>query len=129
MKLGITGSLEYKDYEHFKSVLLAIPVPITLIVTGGQEGIEKMARRYGREHHLPVLIHHAKAAAHIDWLVKRNAVLVNDADTLLVFNYPGTRTLGLIKSMAANAGRKCKVVYLTPDRKPESIAARYGETI
>lgn len=135
MKLGITGAATYQDYAHFQRVVQAIPVPITLIVTGGRDGVEKMARRYAREHELSVLIHNKKTDCTIDWMKAFDLLLASDADNLLAFQYPGTQTCALLKWAAKKTGKRLNTVYLEPntDEQPEalphSIASRYGEDI
>ena len=129
MKLGITGAASYRDYDHFTRVLNAISVPVTLIVTGGRDGVEKMARRYGREHEIPTLLHYQKATESPEPLLAFHALLMADADNVLGFHYVGTHTAALLKGVATRSGKRLNMVYLEPDHVPQSIAGRYGEEI
>ena len=129
MKLGITGASTYRDYDHFQHVMDKISVPITLIVTGGRDGVEEMARRYARQHDLSILIHHARTNPNLDWMRRFHLLLTADADNILAFNYPGTHTASLLKSVARVAGKRLNMVCLEADAVPHAIAARYGEEI
>lgn len=137
MKLGITGSSTFSDYEHLVQVLEKIPVPITLIVTGGGMGAEKMARRYARMSGISVLVHHAKPEREVgeDGVITakafhvRNMLLVHDSDNILVFAHLGTQRVNELRGLAQVAGKRCNVVYLEHQVQPSKVASRYGETV
>ena len=129
MKLGITGAATYRDYDHFCRVMQAITVPVTLIITGGREGTEGMARRYAKEYKVSRLVHPRHTSDSIDWLCGFHALLVSDADNLLAFQYIGSHAGAVLRTCARQAGKRLNTVDLESTSLPYSIAARYGEEI
>ena len=58
MKLAVVGSRGFNDYELLKSKLDAIHKrkPITLIVSGGAKGADKLSERWAKENNVETLI-------------------------------------------------------------------------
>lgn len=56
MKTIIGGSRTITDYETFERAMLEVPWEITHVVSGGAKGVDTLAERYAREHHLPLTV-------------------------------------------------------------------------
>lgn len=153
MKLAITGTRHYRNWEHFEAMLQAIPVPITMIVTSYASGVEQMARKYGRHYGIPVLSHNVHRFAHgKNWFFQKCMLLVADADNLLVMGDSACMESVTLQRMAKQAGKRIKVVEIPHEEcyfqhenqenndgydelseeeeaRYQSIASRYGEKI
>lgn len=95
MKLLITGSRKYNDYEAFKAVLkeyrehclLTYKSDITLLLHGGAKGADSLAMKYAREMEIKekvvspdYIAHYSKVAPLI-----RNTELVAQTDAVIAF--------------------------------------------
>lgn len=141
MKLAITGSTKYADYDHFKQVVEAIPVPVHMLITGGQKGVEAMARQYAREKGLPVLVHHSRKEGD-DWLYRRNILLLNDCDNALLFALGYSPTARRFERLGKKLGKRVNTVQIGEPTRPtfglaapieqthhHHLASRYGEEV
>ena len=98
MRVGIVGSRSFNDYwavYHFIDKRLDLE-DITLIVSGGAEGVDTLAQKYAQENEIPILIYYPKwkkfdkAAGPI-----RNEKIVKMSDIVFAFwdgKSPGTRS-------------------------------------
>lgn len=95
MKLAIVGTRTFNDYELMKRSLADL-TGIELIISGGAEGADTLARRYAKEHNieivefLPNWNEHGKAAGPI-----RNEFIVKACTHIVLFwdgKSPGTRS-------------------------------------
>lgn len=111
MKVAIVGSRGFDNYEQMKQVLSAFK--ITLIISGGAIGADKLAERYAKEHSIPTMIHlpdwkqHGPQAGFI-----RNTDIINDAELVIAFwDMESKGTLDSIKK--AEASNKSLLVINT----------------
>lgn len=58
MKLAVVGSRDFNDYELLKLKLDSIHKrkPITLIISGGAKGADKLSERWAKENNIETLI-------------------------------------------------------------------------
>ena len=55
MKVAIIGSRDIPDPEAvYKLICDKVPINCTEIVSGGAEGVDKLAERYADEHGIPI---------------------------------------------------------------------------
>lgn len=86
MKLAIIGGRDFLDYELLKSVVDKVKTPITLIVSGGANGADRLAERYARERGIPTKIFPAewdKYDKRAGFL--RNVDIITEADGVIAF--------------------------------------------
>ncbi len=106
MRLAITGSRKYTDYEELKRVVKSLAPNTEVIISGGAKGADQLAARYAKEHGLELeeirpdyKRHFAKVAPLI-----RNSEIVAKADKVIAFYYQ-TQSGGTLdtakKAMAA----------------------------
>lgn len=95
MKLAIVGTRTFNDYELMKRKLSDL-VGIELIISGGAEGADTLARRFAKEHNIEIIEflpnwnEHGKAAGPI-----RNEFIVKACTHIVLFwdgRSPGTRS-------------------------------------
>lgn len=89
MKLAITGSRKYENYEELKQVINDLAPDATHIISGGARGADQLAERYAKEYNLELTIirpdyklYPFKAAPLI-----RNTEIVKQADQVLAFYF------------------------------------------
>lgn len=88
MKLAVVGSRTFNDYDILKNKLIQINerVPITLIISGGAYGADKMAERWAAENNIKTLIFlpdwqkYGKSAGFI-----RNEDIIKNCDVAVAF--------------------------------------------
>lgn len=90
MKVAIVGSRVFDDYSLLDKVITDYancqPSGITMIISGGAVGADKMAERYAREHSIPIKLYlpdwgtYGKSAGAI-----RNALIVQECDICFAF--------------------------------------------
>lgn len=56
MKVAIIGGRNFADYKLIKFKLLPYRASITMIISGGAKGADKLAETYAKEHNLPVKV-------------------------------------------------------------------------
>lgn len=95
MKLAIVGTRTFNDYDLMKSKLSDL-TGIELIISGGAEGADTLARRYAKEYNIEIIEflpnwqEHGKAAGPI-----RNEFIVKACTHIVLFwdgKSPGTRS-------------------------------------
>ena len=100
MKLLITGSRQFTDYEGLKLAIAAVEKErgkaVTLLLHGGAKGADTLAHRYAEEMGIEVEVilpdyksHHGKQAP-----LKRNEELVKRAEVVLALYGPRGRKGG-----------------------------------
>lgn len=87
MKIAIVGTRKLKDAEAVYSIIAdSIPKNCSEVVSGGAEGVDKLAERYARENHLRLTLFlpdyetYGRNAPRI-----RNEEMVNYADMVFAF--------------------------------------------
>jgi hypothetical protein len=84
MKVAVVGSRSFNDYEQVKRVL--DQYSISLIISGGAKGADKLAERYAKENNIPTSIYlpnydeFGKRAPLI-----RNDKIVDEAELVIAF--------------------------------------------
>ena len=84
MKVAVIGSRSFNDYEKLKDTLSKID--ITLIVSGGADGADKLSEQYASEKNIPTKIFlpdwekHGKSAGFL-----RNTDIINEAELVVAF--------------------------------------------
>ena len=89
MKLAITGSRKYQDYETLVTILESLAPAATAIITGGAKGADELAARYAKANGLELITirpdykkHNSKVAP-----LMRNTEIVERADQVIAFYY------------------------------------------
>ncbi len=89
MKIGVTGSRNFTDYEYLKSSLDSLNP--TEIISGGAKGADSLAKKYAGEKGLPIIellpkFKTDKATPyHPKWYIERNKQIAQDCDHLAAF--------------------------------------------
>lgn len=84
MKVAVIGSRSFNDYEKLKDTLSKIDV--SLLVSGGANGADKLGEQYANENNIPTKIFlpdwkkHGKAAGFL-----RNTDIINEAELVVAF--------------------------------------------
>lgn len=84
MKVAVIGSRTFNDYEKLKQTLSLMT--ITLLISGGADGADKLGERYANEHGIPTKIFlpdwdtHGRIAGFL-----RNTDIINEAETVVAF--------------------------------------------
>lgn len=84
MKVAVIGGRDFNDYEKLKSTLELLP--ITLIISGGADGADKLSERYAKEKGIPTQIYlpewdlFGKKAGFI-----RNTTIVENSELVVAF--------------------------------------------
>ena len=84
MKVGVIGSSTFNDYEKLKEVLNKLN--ISLLVSGGANGADKLGERYANENNIPTKIFlpdwekYGKRAGFI-----RNSDIINESELVVAF--------------------------------------------
>jgi hypothetical protein len=93
MRVAVIGSRSFNDYEKLKEVLSKID--ITLLVSGGASGADKLGEQYANEHNIPTKIFlpdwekYGKRAGFL-----RNSDIINECELVVAFwdnNSKGTK--------------------------------------
>ena len=89
MKLAITGSRNYQDYETLVTLLESLAPEATAIITGGAKGADELAARYAKANGLELITirpdykkYYSKVAP-----LMRNTEIVERADQVIAFYY------------------------------------------
>lgn len=88
MKLAIVGSRSFKDYESLKTTILSLYEidDIEFIISGGAKGADTLAKRFAKEHQIPISIHkplweeYGNSAG-----IVRNCRIVRECDEVIAF--------------------------------------------
>ena len=109
MKLLIVGSRSIKDFnleEH-------IPPQVDLIISGGAEGVDSIAEKYADKHGLSKLILRPEYARYGKGApLKRNEVMVEMADEVLVVWDGVSRGTRYTAEFASKKGRKVNIIKI-----------------
>jgi hypothetical protein len=116
MKTAIVGSRNIENYDLLKQAVKGLK--ITMVISGGANGVDKMAERYAHENSLPLTVlpadwqAHGKSAGMI-----RNHEIVKTADQIIAIWDGHSRGTAATINMAKKAGKAVKVVKspLTPE--------------
>lgn len=84
MKVAVIGSRTFNDYQKLKDTLSKID--ISLVVSGGANGADKLGEQYANENNIPTKIFlpdwdkHGKRAGFI-----RNSDIINECELVVAF--------------------------------------------
>jgi hypothetical protein len=84
MKVAVIGSRSFNDYEKLKDTLSKIN--LSLIVSGGANGADKLGEQYANENNIPTKIFlpdwekHGRVAGFL-----RNTDIINEAELVVAF--------------------------------------------
>jgi hypothetical protein len=84
MKVAVIGSRSFNDYEKLKDTLSKIS--ISLLVSGGANGADKLGEQYANENNIPTKIFlpdwekHGRVAGFL-----RNTDIINEAELVVAF--------------------------------------------
>ncbi len=112
MKLAVVGSRSFNDYDCLSKELDYIRKKqnITLIVSGGANGADRLAEQYAREHNIEILIlkaewdKHGKRAGYI-----RNVEIWNNSDFGIAFWDGKSKGTQHSFEIAKNQKKYCKI--------------------
>jgi hypothetical protein len=86
MRTIIAGTRKGIDKRTFDAAMMHVPWEITVVLSGGAMGVDRMGEKWAEEHDLPLDLYpanwdlHGKAAGPI-----RNARMAENADALVAF--------------------------------------------
>jgi predicted Rossmann fold nucleotide-binding protein DprA/Smf involved in DNA uptake len=84
MRTIIAGSRGITDYEIVKKAITIAAIPISVVISGGARGVDKLGERWAKEYKKPCEIYpadwdtHGKSAGY-----KRNQDMATKADALI----------------------------------------------
>ena len=110
MKLAIIGSRTFNDYEFLKNSLEPIRTYITLIISGGANGADKLGERYAEEFNIPTKIYipewnkYGKSAGYL-----RNHDIINEADYVVAYQVNKSKGTEHSIRLAKSQNKKVKV--------------------
>lgn len=116
MKVAIVGYRNFDDYDIFENYILDWELSngkITNIISGGCNGIDKLAEKYAIKYDIPTTIHEAlwdkygKSAGPI-----RNKKIVDDCDYLIAFLSSKSVGTKITIDMAKKAGKIITVINI-----------------
>lgn len=86
MKTIVAGSRDFNDYEALKAMLDKLSPPITVLISGGARGADRLGIQYAQERGLSVEVYFP------DWKgrgrsagFKRNIIMAEKAERLVAF--------------------------------------------
>jgi hypothetical protein len=121
VKLAVVGTREFHDYTYVEEKINELGLDITLIVSGGANGVDTLAETYARNYGIPYLVFpvgrnknakygwntHGKGAG-----VIRNQKIVDACHEVIAFpSVDGTGTQDTLKR-AEKAKKKTHVFYV-----------------
>ena len=113
MKVLICGSRTITNYTLVEDTILAAPFTISTVISGGARGVDELAERFAKEHHIPIEIHrpdwaaYGKAAGMI-----RNTDMVAAADAVIaIWDGKSRGTLDSINKAKAAGKPLWKILY------------------
>ncbi|MCQ2219691.1 MAG: DUF2493 domain-containing protein [Paludibacteraceae bacterium] len=115
MKLAIIGSRDLGNIDIDAEVDALQP---SVIVSGGATGVDSLAEDYAQRHNLPLIIFKPEYGKYPDRTapLKRNDLIVAEADFLLAFwNGKSRGTLYTIQK-AQKLGKPVKIIRIAGDR-------------
>lgn len=122
VKLAIVGSRTFDDYALLKSSVDCFE--ISMIISGGAKGADALARRYAKEHNIPIKEHipdwtkHGKAAGFI-----RNKLIIGDCDEVIAFWDGQSKGTQHDINLAQEAGKPvCVVKFSNSDVLEDEIS-------
>ena len=118
MRVAIVGSRNYPNLEEVREFVRSLSLD-DVVVTGGANGVDKVAEDEARKRGLEVVIHRAKWAEYGKKAGPiRNSVIVEDCDKLAAFwdkKSPGT------KDVIGKARRAAKLLKLACPGDPVQL--------
>lgn len=109
MKLLVTGSKKVSDID----LSTYIPTDTELIITGEHKGIEEIAQKFADDHKIEKLIYVSDHVAYgKNAIYKRNRLMVEEADEVLIFWDGKTKIINVISDYAARKGKSVTVVFI-----------------
>ncbi len=113
MKLGIIGSRTFKDMELLTKSLVPFLPKVTLVVSGGAEGADKMGELWAKRNDIPTLVFLP------DWDnlgstagFARNEDIINNSDIVVAFwDYTSNGTRHSI-NLCNQLKKPCKIVKI-----------------
>lgn len=112
MKIAIVGSRKFNDYDTIcKFIEQRFDLDqIDAVVSGGAKGVDALAERYARDHHLELIVKSANWAKYgrVAGPI-RNKLIVEEADAIIAF--PAAESIGTYNtiSLAQKLGKKLEV--------------------
>ncbi len=96
MKVAITGSRQFKNYELFKKIMEQYAIDATHIISGGAKGADQLAERYAKENGLLLTVIRPDYQSYSSKYapLQRNGKIVQQADLVLAFYANGKRSGG-----------------------------------
>jgi len=115
-KLAIVGSREYKNYEHFKSIVNSyineIGMP-DIIISGGANGVDAMAALYANEIGVKLIVFTAEWSKYgLSAGPKRNTLIITTATHVLALPASNSRSTYDAISKAIIADKIIKIVKI-----------------
>lgn len=109
MKVLVCGGSRYKDKAALCARLDALHArnPVSLIITGGANGADRLAERWARERSVPLSVHRAAAGAdRRGAFIELNSAMLDSERPDLVLAFPGGEITQDMIARAEAAGIK-----------------------
>ncbi|MCP3929400.1 MAG: DUF2493 domain-containing protein [Bacteroidetes bacterium] len=110
MKVAITGSRQFKNYELFKKIMEQYAIDATHIISGGAKGADHLAERYAKENGLLLTVIRPDYQSYSSKYapLQRNSKIVQQADLVIAFYVNGKRSGGTLDAAkkAIAAGKR-----------------------
>jgi len=88
IKLGISGSRQFSDYDRIKADILKSfnPSEISIIISGGAIGVDKLCERFAEEFNIPIELHKPEYTKYGRMApIIRNKEIVDNCDILIAW--------------------------------------------
>jgi YspA, cpYpsA-related SLOG family len=116
MKTAIVGSRNIENYDLLKQATKGLK--ITMVISGGAAGVDKMAERYAIEKGLPLTVLNADWQAHGKSAgMIRNAEIVKTADQVIAIWDGQSKGTAATINMAKKAGKAVKIFKTGQERQ------------
>ncbi len=120
MKTAIVGSRNIENYDLLKQATKGLK--ITMVISGGANGVDKMAERYAQENDLPLTVLPANWATYGKQAgMIRNHEIVKQADQIIAIWDGQSKGTATTINMAKKAGKALKVIKTSPKSQMNAI--------
>lgn len=111
-KLAIVGGRDFDNYSLLKEEINELKLNISLIISGGALGADKLGEKYADTHNIPTQIYYpnwkeyGKRAGAI-----RNKLIVENSDYIIAFWNGISKGTKITIDLAKKCNKKLKIIY------------------